>query len=78
MLSDQEKQTLDQLRQASQQRDQIPESQRKPITNPDKYAFPIGLDDQGKPLTQPANQPRSQTRSNPSKDQSTGNDSTKS
>ena len=53
MTSDEENQILEQLRQAGQQRDQVPESQRTPITNPDKFSFPIGLDDEGNPFPQP-------------------------
>lgn len=49
-LTDEEKKILEELREFSKQRDQIPLSQRRPITNPDKYNFPIGLDDNGKPF----------------------------
>lgn len=30
--------------------DAIPESERIPVTNVDKYSFPIGVDDKGKPF----------------------------
>jgi len=46
-----DEQILEQLRQASQQREQIPASQRVPMTNSDKYSFLIGLDDNGNPFT---------------------------
>jgi hypothetical protein len=48
--------TEDELRRAidllkfSQAIDKIPENERVPITNPEKYSFPIGIDDDGKPF----------------------------
>lgn len=46
-LTEEEKEILDRLRRVSHLRDQIPAEKRIPITNPDKYSFPIGMDDEG-------------------------------
>ncbi len=42
-----EKAALAQARAAQAERKALPDSERVPITNPDKYGFPIGIDDQG-------------------------------
>lgn len=75
MLSDEENKILEQLRQANQQNEQVPASQGTPITNPDMYSFPVGLDDQGRPFPSPAKS-LSEKRPTSSKDQSTGTDTT--
>ena len=75
MLSDEEKKILEQLRQANQQNEQLPASQRTVITNPDMSSFPVGLDDEGKPFPPPA-QSRSKKRPTSSEDQSTETDTT--
>ena len=75
MLSDEENKILEQLRQANQQREQVPASQGTPITNPDMYSFPVGLDDQGRPFPPTARSLR-EKRPTSSKDQSTGTDTT--
>jgi hypothetical protein len=46
-LTDEEQATLNRLREAAKRRNQIPPEQRIPITNPEKYSFPVGMDDQG-------------------------------
>jgi hypothetical protein len=73
MLSDEENKILEQLRQANQQHEQVPASQAMPITNPDKYSFPVGLDDQGKPFPPPTKSLR-QKRPTSSEDQFTWTD----
>ncbi len=42
-LTDEEKRILAVLQQKQAEREAIPPSERIPITNPDKYAFPIGI-----------------------------------
>jgi len=49
-LSEEEQKVLERLRRDAARREQIPESERHMITNPDKYAIPIGFDDEGKPF----------------------------
>jgi hypothetical protein len=46
-LTEEEKEILAQLRRTSHLRSQIPTEKRIPITNPDKYSFPLGIDDEG-------------------------------
>jgi hypothetical protein len=46
-LSDESKANLAQMLEFIKQRDQIPPEDRVPITNPDKYSFPPGMDDEG-------------------------------
>jgi hypothetical protein len=46
-LSEESKKVLQRLRAAAQARKRIPPSQKKPVAHPDKYAFPIGMDDNG-------------------------------
>jgi hypothetical protein len=38
---------LERLRQAKAAKDRIPPAERKPINNPDKYANPLGMDEDG-------------------------------
>jgi hypothetical protein len=42
-LTDEEKRILAKLRQKQAEREAIPPQERTPITNPDKYAFPVGM-----------------------------------
>jgi len=44
-LTDEQLKILAQLEQKQAERDAIPESQKIPISNPDKYTFPIGIPD---------------------------------
>lgn len=46
-LTEEEKETLESLREFSRKIDSVPESEKIPISNPDKYEFPIGIDDEG-------------------------------
>lgn len=45
-LTDEKKKILDVLMQKQAEKEAIPESQKVPISNPDKYAFPIGIPDE--------------------------------
>lgn len=49
-LSEEDRKTLERLRAAAEARRKIPSSQRKPITNPEKFSFPPGIDENGKPF----------------------------
>jgi hypothetical protein len=49
-LTKEEQEILERLLEDDERREKIPPSQRQPITNPEKYSFPIGLDDEGKPF----------------------------
>lgn len=46
-LSDESKVNLEEMLEFIQQYDQISPEKRTPITNPDKYSFPLGMDDEG-------------------------------
>lgn len=46
-LTEEEQEILNKLRRDNEEREKIPPSERIPITNPDKYSFPIGIDDEG-------------------------------
>lgn len=52
-LTEEEREILKELLEAEAERERVPASQRRPITNPEKYAFPVGLDDEGKPFEHP-------------------------
>lgn len=41
---------LERMMRDNEKKQQIPESDRVPITNPEKYSFPIGIGDDGKPF----------------------------
>ncbi|WP_218080357.1 hypothetical protein [Anthocerotibacter panamensis] len=49
-LSDEKKKILEHLLKKLAEQEAIPESERYTITNPDKYSFPLGMDDQGVPF----------------------------
>jgi len=46
-LTERQKRVLEKLKAAVKERDAIPGSQRRPISNPEKYSGPIGIDDAG-------------------------------
>ena len=46
-LSEDEKIALESLKEFSKKIDNVPEDEKIPISNPDKYSFPIGMDDEG-------------------------------
>jgi hypothetical protein len=48
-LTDDEQRILEQLQNAQAEREAVPLSERIPISNPDKYAFPIGISDEPAP-----------------------------
>ena len=45
-----DKDILAKLREAARARNAVPEAKRTPMHHPDKYSFPIGIDDKGKPF----------------------------
>ncbi len=49
-LSNNDKAALEKLRAASEARKKIPPAERTLVAQPDKFAFPPGLDDHGKPF----------------------------
>jgi hypothetical protein len=46
-LTEEELKELKEMLEVSKLRKQIPLEKRIPITNPDKYSFPLGMDDEG-------------------------------
>jgi hypothetical protein len=46
LTEEEKKRILAELEQAQAEREAIPPAERIPITNPDKYAFPIGIPDE--------------------------------
>jgi hypothetical protein len=46
-LSEEDKASLERLREFRDMHNKIPSEERIPITNPDKYSFPLGMDDEG-------------------------------
>lgn len=46
-LSEEDKASLERLRKFRDMHNQIPPEEREPITNPEKYSFPVGMDDEG-------------------------------
>jgi hypothetical protein len=46
-LSEEDKASLEQLRKFRDMHNKIPQEDRTPITNPDKYSFAPGMDDEG-------------------------------
>lgn len=52
-LTKEELEILEELREANAQRERIPPSERRPVTNPEKYSFPIGIGDDGEPFENP-------------------------
>lgn len=49
-LSEKDEEVLERLRQAEKDSRAVPSGERRPVTNPDKFSFPVGLDDEGKPF----------------------------
>jgi hypothetical protein len=58
-LSDDDRRVLERLRQAAADRDAIPEDERTPVEDPERYSFPIGVDDEGRPYPPRDAAPRS-------------------
>jgi len=50
-LSEEEQALLEEMKTALALQASLPESERAKIVNQDKFAFPIGLDEHGQPLT---------------------------
>jgi hypothetical protein len=46
-LTEEELEELKEMLEISKLRKELPQEQRVPITNPDKYSFPLGMDDEG-------------------------------
>lgn len=46
-LTEEELEELKEMLEISRLRRELPQEQRVPITNPDKYSFPLGMDDEG-------------------------------
>jgi hypothetical protein len=46
-LSPEDMESLDRLRRFRDMHNQVPPEKQIPITNPDKYSFPLGMDDEG-------------------------------
>lgn len=57
-LSEEDLKVLEELREAKRRRDAIPQSGRFPISHPDKYSYPPGLNDEGKPFPVPQEEDR--------------------
>ena len=49
-LTEEEQEILRRMLKDDALRDQIPPSERIPVTHPEKYAFPVGRDDRGRPF----------------------------
>lgn len=49
-LSEKDEEVLERLRQAEKDSRAVPPDERRPVTNPDKFSFPVGLDGDGKPF----------------------------
>lgn len=52
-LTPEEQEILKKLKRDDAAREAIPDSEKTPVAQPDKYAFPIGVGDDGKPLPDP-------------------------
>lgn len=50
LTADEKQAILERLQRDNEKKQQIPEQDRVPVANPEKYDFPIGLDDAGKPF----------------------------
>ncbi len=46
-LTEEEKETLKNLREFSKKIDNVPDGEKIPVSNPEKYSFPIGMNDEG-------------------------------
>ncbi len=55
-LTEDEQNILYEFRQFAKERDQIPKEHRRPISHPDKYNYPIGVDDNGNFFPVPSEQ----------------------
>lgn len=56
-LDEDDKKALELLREAAKKRDAIPPSERRRIARPERFADPVGFDDEGNPfpdIRQPA------------------------
>ncbi len=49
-LSDKDREALARMRRAVEERDAIPPEDLIPLDDPERYEFPIGIDDQGNPF----------------------------
>ena len=49
-LSDEDRQALERMRRAVEERDAIPPEERILVEDPERYEFPIGIDDEGNPF----------------------------
>lgn len=58
LTPDEKQAILERLQRDNEKKQQIPEQDRIPVANPDKYGFPIGLDDTGKPFPPPVQNKR--------------------
>jgi hypothetical protein len=72
-LTDRQKKVLEKLKAAIKEADAVPASQKRPISNPEKYAPPIGLDEEGNYL--PNKPPKHKMTKRWPKDTSSGLDS---
>lgn len=46
-LSDDDRRALERLRRAAAERDAVPPEEQVPVEHPERYAFPIGMDEHG-------------------------------
>ena len=51
-LTKKDLEALQRIKAAEAEMDAIPDSEKITISNPDKYDFPLGFDDEGKPFTE--------------------------
>ena len=49
-LTEEKRRVLERLMRDNEEAEKIPISERIPVSNPDKYTFPVGFDDNGKPF----------------------------
>jgi hypothetical protein len=49
-LSDEDRLALERMRRAVAERDAIPPEEMIPVEDPERYEFPIGIDDEGNPF----------------------------
>ena len=52
-LTQEEQEILERLERDKAKRDEVPEEQRVPVSQPGKFAFPIGFDDKGNKFPPP-------------------------
>lgn len=53
-LTQEDLEALERIRRFRGKQERIPEAERFPISHPDKYAFPPGLDENGDPFPEEA------------------------